>query len=340
MRLKPTTASTALLLASAAALAFAQSQPPPVLVFSKTAGYRHDSIPTAISALQDIADRTSLYDPTFSEDENLFTSDGLQKFKAIVFLSNSDQVLTSDGETAFAEWLTGGGSLVGLHAATACLFNDTAFGVAMGSWFNRHPTIQNATFTKLVEHETIDMLPDRYNTFEEVYSFRTDPRSVNATVLLTVDPDSYQDSDKPTPEGVDAPYYQGSPHPIAWYREGGMNVDLSNGTVPADQAQRMNGRMCMTSLGHTNETWQSQVHLDHVEAGLRWTLADLSSTNSSTSSSSSSSNGRSRTSSPSSSSSSSSQPSSTMATNSSPMNFRIASFSSLLLSTGLFLLFV
>ncbi|GAA5981958.1 hypothetical protein JCM5350_006580 [Sporobolomyces pararoseus] len=337
MRLGPTRTSTALLLASSAALA--QSRPPPILVFSKTAGYRHDSIPTAITALQDIADRTSLYDPTFSEDENLFTSEGLQNYKAIVFLSNSDQVLTSDGETAFAEWLTGGGSLVGLHAATACLFNDTAFGTAMGSWFNRHPTIQNATFTKLVEHETIDMLPDRYNTFEEVYSFRTDPRSVNATVLLTVDPDSYQDADKPTPEGVDAPYYQGSPHPIAWYREGGMNVDLSNGTVPADQAQRMNGRMWMTSLGHTNETWQSQVHLAHVEAGLRWALADFSSTNSSTSSSSDSLSGSPRTSSPPS-SSSSSQPSSTSSTNSALTNRRLASFSSLLLSTGLYSLFM
>ncbi|GAA6009816.1 hypothetical protein JCM11491_000825 [Sporobolomyces phaffii] len=268
-----TTASAIALLAGAASSAVAQ--PPPILVYSATAGYRHDSIPTAISALQDIADRTSLYAPTFSEDENLFTSDGLAQFKAIVFLSNSDQVLTADGETAFADWLTKGGSLVGLHAATACLFNDTAFGVAMGSWFHRHPTIQNATFTKLVNHETIDMLPDRYTTFEEVYSYRSDPRAVNATVLLTVDPDSYQDSDKPTDQGVDAPYYQGAPHPIAWYRDAGSNVDLSNGTAPTGQAQRMNGRMWMTSLGHTNETWQSEVHLAHVEAGLRWALADF-----------------------------------------------------------------
>ncbi|GAA5837424.1 hypothetical protein JCM3766R1_000442 [Sporobolomyces carnicolor] len=259
-------------------VAFAQQQGPEILVYSKTAGYRHDSIPTAIDALQGIADRTSLYRPTFSVDESVFTSDQLAKFKAIVFLSNSDQVLTSDGEVAFEQWLTNGGSLVGLHAATACLFNDTAFGTAMGSWFHRHPTIQNATFTKLTSHETIDMLPDRYNTFEEVYSFRTDPRAVNATALLTVDPDSYQDSDKPTAQGVDAPYFQGTPHPIAWLRDRGMNVDLSNGT--SSDPPRMNGRMWMTSLGHTNETWQSDVHLQHVEAGLRWALEGLSSSSS------------------------------------------------------------
>ncbi|GAA5879299.1 hypothetical protein JCM16303_003156 [Sporobolomyces ruberrimus] len=277
MRTTCSTLATAIFLSLASS---AVSQPP-ILVYSATAGYRHDSIPTAITALQSIADRTSLYSPTFSEDQNLFTTDRLEQFKAIVFLSNSDQVLTSDGETAFAEWLTKGGSLVGLHAATACLFNDVAFGTAMGSWFNRHPTIQNATFTKLIEHETIDMLPDRYNTFEEVYSYRSDPRSVNATVLLTVDPTSYTDSDKPTPDGTDVPYWQGTPHPIAWYRDGGMNVDLSNGTVANGEALRMNGRMWMTSLGHTNETWQSEVHLAHVEAGLRWALADFNSAKSS-----------------------------------------------------------
>jgi len=138
-----------------------------------------------------------------------------------------------------------------------------------------------------------------HSTFEEIYSFRTDPRSVNATVLLTVDPSSYVDSDKPTESGIDAPYFQGSPHPIAWFREGGMEVDLSNGTN-AGEGKRMNGKMWMTSLGHTNESestttvhlflpseenelmayrfriaaWRGDLHLQHVEAGLRWALAD------------------------------------------------------------------
>ncbi|GAA5914518.1 ThuA domain-containing protein [Sporobolomyces salmoneus] len=234
---------------------FAQ-RPPPVLIYSKTAGFRHDSIPVAISALKDIADRTSLYTPTFSEDEALFTSKGLSKFKAIVFLSTTEQVLTKSGEVAFADWLTKGGSIVGLHSATACLFNDTAFGTAMGSWFNRHPETElslflSFTFTKVIDHETVDMLPDRYTTFEEVYSFQTDPH------------------------GVEGWNYQGTPHPIAWLRDSGMNVDLSNGTAPPGQAQRMNGKMWMTSLGHANETWESKLHLAHVEAGLRWALADF-----------------------------------------------------------------
>lgn len=117
----------------AAPLLAATQSPPQILVYYATAGYYHQSIPAAMSAIQQIGQNTSLFNATFSKDENLFTPTQLEPFKAIVFLSNSDQVLTSDGEAAFADWLTKGGSLVGLHAGTACLFNDTAFGVAMGA---------------------------------------------------------------------------------------------------------------------------------------------------------------------------------------------------------------
>ncbi|GAA5886164.1 hypothetical protein JCM5296_003504 [Sporobolomyces johnsonii] len=247
--------------------------PPQILVYSATAGYRHDSIPTAINALREIGTNTTLYDPTFSEDENLFTPDQLAQFKAIVFLSNSDQVLTDSGEAALTEWLGNGGVLVGLHSGNACLFNDTAFGTAMGAFFHRHPAIQNATFTKVIDHDIVAMLPDRYTTYEEVYSQRSSPTSVNATVILTVDPDSYVDDDKDV-NGSDGVYWEGTPHPIAWYRDANMNVDLSNGTGSGPWS---NGRVFYTSLGHTNETWQSPLHLQHVEAGLRWALAEVNS---------------------------------------------------------------
>ncbi|KAL8291712.1 hypothetical protein RQP46_001970 [Phenoliferia psychrophenolica] len=154
------------------------------------------NIPTAINTIRTIGTSSGLFQPTFSEDPSLFTTTGLAGFDAIAFLSNSNvvdsagavtqDVLDAEGVEALREWLTvAGHGLVGLHAATACLFEDESFGVGMGSWFDYHPTIQNATFLKLISHPTIDMLPDRYNTYEEVYNFRTDPRSVNATVLLT-----------------------------------------------------------------------------------------------------------------------------------------------------------
>ncbi|GJN87845.1 hypothetical protein Rhopal_000800-T1 [Rhodotorula paludigena] len=234
--------------------------PPPVLVYSRTLGYRHQSIPVAIDALASIAQNTSLYDPTFSEDPSLFTDEQLQPFKAVVFLSNSEEVLDLEGQAALARWLGSGGSLIGLHAGSACLFNDTAFGTALGSWFDYHPDLQNVTFTKLMSHPTIDMLPDRYTYVEEAHHFRSDPRSVNCTVLLSYDPSLVDD-----PAFGTRPYYQGTPPPIAWFREG-QTVDLTNGTAGAEAAT-MTGRTWFTSLGHTSDFWRDELNLGHIEAG-------------------------------------------------------------------------
>jgi type 1 glutamine amidotransferase len=105
--------------------------------------------------------------------------------------------------------------------------------------------------------------PNRYTTYEEAYNFLTDPRSVNATVLLTPNASSYSD-----PTYATVGHYQGSPHPSVWLRD--ATVDLGNGTDSS--VGRMTGRMWMTSLGHTNETWESEVHRSHVLEGIRWAL--------------------------------------------------------------------
>lgn len=97
------------------------------------------------------------------------------------------------------------------------------------------------TFLKVGTHPTIDMLPDRYTTYEEAYNFLTPPTGVNATVLLTPDGTSYSD-----PEYVTRGSYQGSIHPSAWYRE--EAVSLANGSTTAAIGGTMTGRLWYTSL--------------------------------------------------------------------------------------------
>ncbi|GAA5898669.1 hypothetical protein JCM8208_004728 [Rhodotorula glutinis] len=260
-----------LALPALALLAAAQSVPQ-ILVYTKTAGYYHESIPTASAAIVRIGAASGLFNATVSNDETLFTDAGLAPFRLIAFLSNSDSVLDGDGERALTTWLaTTGGSLVGLHAGAACLFNDTAFGVALGSWFDYHPDLQDVTFTKLVDHPTVAMLPSRYTYLEEAHHFRSDPRSVGATVLLSFDSSLVDD-----PRAGTRPYFEGSPPPIAWYRDRG-SVDLTNGTGTgaADEAPRMTGRTWFSSLGHTTAFWEDDLNLQHVEAGLRWALEGL-----------------------------------------------------------------
>lgn len=118
------------------------------------------------------------------------------------------------------------------------------------------------------------MFPPRYAILEEAYQFKSDPRSTNATVLMTLDPNSYTDSMRGT-----RGFYQGVNIPSVWYRD--QTVQLGNGTAAGGT---MEGRMWYTSLGfdsslqplrfipdklrsHTNETWSDPVYLSHVQAG-------------------------------------------------------------------------
>lgn len=62
--------------------------PARVLVYSATAGYRHDSIEASIDALRSRASSTDL-EFDFTEDKSLFTDEHLAKCDAIVSLNNS-----------------------------------------------------------------------------------------------------------------------------------------------------------------------------------------------------------------------------------------------------------
>lgn len=60
-------------------------------------------------------------------------------------------------------------------------------------------------------HASTHMLPPRWTVFDEVYNFRSDPRSVGAVIVLAVDESSYTDT------GTHK-YDHGTPHPIAWFQ--------------------------------------------------------------------------------------------------------------------------
>ncbi|CAE6426891.1 unnamed protein product [Rhizoctonia solani] len=180
---------------------------PRILIYSATAGYRHESIPAATAALQQLGQQHGLAFDAI-EDRAQFNDNNLANYDALLFLSNSQEVLDDSGKQAFQTYLNKGGNYVGIHAASACLYNTTFYQKEVGALFDYHPELQPVTFLVLdKDHPSTTMLPDRWTYTEEVYNFRSDPRSVGAKVLLSVDPSSYNDTHVPS-------YNQGSPHPI------------------------------------------------------------------------------------------------------------------------------
>ena len=71
-----------------------------VLVFSKTAGFRHDSIPDGIAAIQNLGAEHG-WEVTATEDAGAFTDENLADYAAVVWLSTTGDVLNDAQQGAF-----------------------------------------------------------------------------------------------------------------------------------------------------------------------------------------------------------------------------------------------
>src|SRR5690606_19075298 len=93
---------------------------PRILVFSKTMGFRHSSIPAGKAALLKLGQEYGFTVDT-TENADYFTEDSLSKYAAVVFLNtsdNKDSLLNYRQENAFERYIQAGGGFVGIHAAS------------------------------------------------------------------------------------------------------------------------------------------------------------------------------------------------------------------------------
>ncbi|WP_442929557.1 ThuA domain-containing protein [Micromonospora sp. WMMC250] len=216
----------AVMLASLAILTTPASAAPltKVLVFSKTAGFRHSSIPNGIAAIQQLGSANG-FTVTATEDSNQFTTSNLAQYQAVVFLSTTGDVLNASQQTAFESYIAAGGGYVGVHAAADTEYNWPWYGQLVGAYFDSHPAIQNATVR--IEDNTNPStahLPATWVRSDEWYNYRTNPRST-ARVLANLDESSYSGGN------------MSGDHPITWCKAYG------------------GGRAWYTGLGHTEASY-------------------------------------------------------------------------------------
>jgi type 1 glutamine amidotransferase len=79
-----------------------------ILVFSKTEGWRHDSIEPAIEAITTMGRKQNVI-VEVSEDAGVFTADNLARFDAVVFLNTSGTIFNDDQRAAFRQYIQNGG---------------------------------------------------------------------------------------------------------------------------------------------------------------------------------------------------------------------------------------
>ncbi|WP_339899263.1 ThuA domain-containing protein [uncultured Gilvimarinus sp.] len=219
-----------------------------VLIFSKTAGWVHESIPAGVAAVTELVEARDLT-PVATDDANIFTDDKLQQMAAVVFVNTTGDILNDQQQLAMERYIQAGGGFVGIHAAA-----DTEreggwhwYRRLVGAAFESHPSdpsnVQRAK-VKVVDshHPATQTMPHEFSIADEWYDFSglSDLRQD----LLVVDERSYQGGS------------HGAYHPIAWYQ-------AFDG-----------GRSFYTGLGHTKQTFSDPRFLQHLAGGLDYAIGE------------------------------------------------------------------
>ncbi len=211
-----------------------------VLVFSKTAGFRHASIPKGKEALLLLGKENNLLVDT-TEDATVFNSNNLKQYDAVVFLSTTGDIFNNEQQTAFENFIRSGKGFVGIHAAADTEYEWPWYNKLVGAYFVSHPKQQKAKLTVTDhKHASTKHLPHVWERFDEWYNYKS--RNNDVKVLMTIDESSYEGGK------------EGAYHPMAWYH----SFD--------------GGRAFYTALGHTDESYKEENFLKHVLGGIRYAL--------------------------------------------------------------------
>jgi cytochrome c len=224
---------------AAAAPAAADDAPFKALVFSKTTGFRHDSIPDGIAAIQKLGQEHG-FAVDATEDDTLFTDDNLAQYDVVIFLSTTGDPLGTQAEKdAFQRYIEAGGGFVGVHAAADSGYEWEWYGGLVGAYFKQHPAIQQAT-VKVEDpaHPSTAGLATTLSRTDEWYDYQADPRGT-VHVLTSLDESTYTGGTN------------GFDHPNTWCQD----YD--------------GGRSWYTGLGHTKESYVEPDFLHLLLGGIQ-----------------------------------------------------------------------
>ncbi len=214
--------------------AFARS----VLIFSKTAGFHHNSIAAGIPAIIKLGQENGFSVDT-TTNAALFTESNLKKYDAVIFLSTTGDVLNDEQQAVFKSYIESGRGFVGIHAATDTEFDWPWYGDLVGAYFSKHPQPQQATLY-ITDRTFIATrgLPETWSKFDEWYNFKYIAKGLH--ILITIDEKNYTGGEN------------GDNHPISWYHE----YD--------------GGRAFTTVLGHTDQSYTDPLFLKHILGGIKY----------------------------------------------------------------------
>jgi type 1 glutamine amidotransferase len=244
-------------------------RPHKVLIFSKTNGFRHSSIPVGTVALTLLGEKTGAFHAVHSEDDAMFEPDTLKQFDAVIMLNTTGDLFrpknlpTDPKEKAAAlareerlkdslvDFVKRGGGLVGMHSATDTYHKWGEYNRMMGGTFAGHPWHMAVPVMNLAPNHPLNEMfkGEGFQITDEIYQFRNDTAlPTERKMLLALDASKMDLSKGSRSDGL---------YPISWVSTYGQ------------------GHTFYCSLGHRDEIYYNPAVLRHYLAGIQYALGDL-----------------------------------------------------------------
>jgi type 1 glutamine amidotransferase len=238
-----------------------------ILIFSRTAGFRHSSIEIGTRAITLLGDKTGAYTAFATEDESYFEPEKLAKFDAVFMLNTTEDCFKPKAgsseekakreemlKASLADFVKSGKGLIGIHSATDTYKGWKDYNQMMGGAFVSHPWHKKVPVKlsdpKSPVNATFDGMD--FEIADEIYMFRDDTaKPTDRRFLLEMDISKMDQKDKEGGKRKDGTY------PISWIATFGK------------------GRTFYCSLGHREEIFWNTTVLKHYLAGIQYALGDL-----------------------------------------------------------------
>ncbi len=231
-----------------------------VLVVNQCEGFVHSAVPYAATAFEVMGRKTGAFSVTAVNDLAILEKPEFDTFDAIVMnnttlrqplLDNADEAREARAEQRFLDFVRSGKGLVGVHAATDCLYTWPAYGELIGGYFDGHPwseevgvKLDDPGHPLLAAFKGLD-----FTVNDEIYAFRNDSRDA-LRVLMSLDV-TKTNMNKPSIKRKDNDFA------VAWIHEYGK------------------GRVFYFSLGHRHEIFWNPTLLQCYLDGIQYALGDL-----------------------------------------------------------------
>ena len=238
-----------------------------ILIFSKTAGFRHSSIEVGTRAITLLGDKTGAFTVTATEDESAIEPAKLAKFDAVFMLNTTGNCFRpksgSKGEQdkreeelkkSLVDFVSGGKGLIGVHSATDTYAGWKEYNQMMGGAFVSHPWHQKVPVKNLDPKNPVNAAfgGKDFEIADEIYMFRDDTAlPTDRRFLLALDLEKMKKDDAAKGKRANGTY------PISWVATYGK------------------GRTFYCSLGHREEIFWNPEILKHYLAGIQYALGDL-----------------------------------------------------------------